>query len=130
MKYKLTNTDTILREDGASIPADQKNRDYCEYLDWVNAGNTPDAPDLEPDVISITTNSNIIIGDGVDDIDLVVKGKADTLVTVNVLTGETPSTINIQLDELGNGVQSFSCETSPTMIVFSHGELAVKVRAL
>ena len=32
----------ILRiSDGASIPMDENNRDYQEYLKWVEAGNTP-----------------------------------------------------------------------------------------
>jgi hypothetical protein len=33
--YKLTHTDTIIRiADGASIPADENNSDYREYLKW------------------------------------------------------------------------------------------------
>jgi hypothetical protein len=27
--------------DGANIPFDPDNRDYAEYLKWVEAGNTP-----------------------------------------------------------------------------------------
>jgi hypothetical protein len=30
--------------DGAFIPLDPDNRDYAEYLAWVDAGNTPDPP--------------------------------------------------------------------------------------
>ena len=30
---------------GAVIPADPKNVDYQEYLEWVAAGNTPDPAD-------------------------------------------------------------------------------------
>jgi hypothetical protein len=39
--YTLTNTSTILRSDGAYIPADPKNCDYQEYLEWVALGNIP-----------------------------------------------------------------------------------------
>lgn len=80
--------------------------------------------------VSISTDSNIIIGDGADEILLTVSGAPDTLVTVNTLAGVTAGTINIQLDADGNGSQVFSCETSPTVIVFSLGESVVKVRAL
>tara|TARA_R110000772_G_C12956064_1_gene402806 strand:+ start:366 stop:518 length:153 start_codon:yes stop_codon:yes gene_type:complete len=31
--------------DNASIPFDPANRDYQEYLEWVDAGNTPEAAD-------------------------------------------------------------------------------------
>jgi hypothetical protein len=50
MTYQLTQGDTILRiTDGASIPPDPANTDYAAYLEWVEAGNTPDpAPILRP----------------------------------------------------------------------------------
>ena len=48
MSYQLTATSSILRQsDGASIPADQLNSDYREYLAWCEAGNTP-APYVSP----------------------------------------------------------------------------------
>lgn len=50
-QYKLTNCDSILKINGdeiLSIPADEKNRDYQEYLSWLAEGNTPDAADPEP----------------------------------------------------------------------------------
>ena len=41
--YQLTSDDTILRlSDGALIPQAPGNRDYREYLDWLEAGNTPE----------------------------------------------------------------------------------------
>jgi hypothetical protein len=40
--YQLTSGDTILRlSDNAYIPQAPGNRDYREYLDWLEAGNTP-----------------------------------------------------------------------------------------
>ena len=52
MTYQLTQGDTILRiTDGASIPPDPSNTDYAAYLEWVEAGNTPEpAPIPEPPV--------------------------------------------------------------------------------
>ena len=52
-KYKLTGNDSegnkiqvILRTtDKASIPINSANTDYREYLEWVDAGNTPEAAD-------------------------------------------------------------------------------------
>jgi len=48
--YQLTQGNTILRlADNAFIPPDPGNRDYREYLDWLDAGNTPEpAPPPPP----------------------------------------------------------------------------------
>jgi hypothetical protein len=43
--YKLTNSTSIIRADGATIPADPTNIDYAAYLAWVAAGNTPTPAD-------------------------------------------------------------------------------------
>jgi len=32
--------------DDAFIPMDPANRDYAEYLKWIDAGNVPQLPDL------------------------------------------------------------------------------------
>ncbi len=50
--YKLQRSGEITRlADSASIPPDDGNRDYQDYLRWVDAGNTPDpaAPEPEPE---------------------------------------------------------------------------------
>ena len=39
--YQLTTSTTILRSDGALIPADHTNADYQQYLAWQAVGNTP-----------------------------------------------------------------------------------------
>ena len=53
MKYKLVNhegqlnTIQITKDDGTkmSIPLDEANTDYQEYLAWVAEGNTPEPAD-------------------------------------------------------------------------------------
>ena len=41
----VIDTDTIKRSDGVCIPTDEGNKDYQEYLAWVDAGNTPQEPE-------------------------------------------------------------------------------------
>jgi hypothetical protein len=42
-EYQLTSTTTIIRTaDHAYIPADPANRDYADYLKWIDAGGVPD----------------------------------------------------------------------------------------
>ena len=47
--YQLTQGDTILRlSDNAFIPQAKGNRDYREYLEWLEAGNTPEPAPAPP----------------------------------------------------------------------------------
>ena len=47
--YQLTTSTSIKRlSDGAFIPNDPGNRDYREYLDWLDAGNTPEPAPAPP----------------------------------------------------------------------------------
>jgi len=49
MAYQLTTGTSIIRlSDGATIPNDPGNRDYREYLDWLDAGNTPEPAPAPP----------------------------------------------------------------------------------
>jgi len=50
MIYQLTTGNAILRTaDNAFIPPDPANTDYQTYLEWLEAGNTPEpAPEPEP----------------------------------------------------------------------------------
>jgi hypothetical protein len=51
-EYQLTETEepcmVIRTEDSAYIPPDEANRDYAEYLRWVEEGGVPD-PYVEPE---------------------------------------------------------------------------------
>lgn len=45
MSYQLTDYHAVIRlSDGLTIPLDNANRHYKEYLEWINEGNTPQAP--------------------------------------------------------------------------------------
>jgi len=48
------NTSIILRSDGASIPCDPANTDYAAYLEWVEAGNTPEPAPAPPAPVELT----------------------------------------------------------------------------
>jgi hypothetical protein len=58
--YQLTTFDTILRTtDGAFIPPDPANTDYAAFLEWVEAGNTPE-PAPEPVApVELTTEQKL-----------------------------------------------------------------------
>jgi hypothetical protein len=55
--YQLTSADHIRRlADNATIPNDPGNRDYREYLAWIEAGNEPLPPDPVPVVVPQTVS--------------------------------------------------------------------------
>jgi hypothetical protein len=58
--YQLTTSDCILRlANNAFIPPDPANTDYAAYLEWVEAGGTPEpAPEPEPPV-ELTTEQKL-----------------------------------------------------------------------
>ena len=58
--YQLTTGDTILRlADNAFIPPDTGNRDYREYLEWLDAGNTPEPAPIPPTPPVLTTEQKL-----------------------------------------------------------------------
>jgi hypothetical protein len=67
MTYQLTTGTSIIRlSDGATIPNDPGNRDYREYLDWLEAGNTPEpAPAPPPPPPSYTAFWDALIASSV-----------------------------------------------------------------
>ena len=51
--YQLTASPDPIRRlsDDAFIPADEGNRDYREYLEWLAEGNTPEPAPVPPVVV-------------------------------------------------------------------------------
>ena len=67
--YQLTATESVTRTaDGASIPNDPANRDYAEYLQWVEDGGVPDPyvppeplpPQVDPQTSALYDHENRI----------------------------------------------------------------------
>jgi len=56
-EYQLTSTDdfVVRTGDGAWIPDDPANRDYAEYLKWVEDGGVPD-PYVAPPPVKPTAD--------------------------------------------------------------------------
>jgi hypothetical protein len=64
MTYQLTTGDCILRlADNAFIPPDPANTDYAAYLEWLEAGNTPE-PAPEPDPVPELTPAEKLAASG------------------------------------------------------------------
>jgi hypothetical protein len=55
MSYQLTHSNMILRlSDELWISPDPANRDYREYLAWLEAGNTPDPAPIPVPPVPLT----------------------------------------------------------------------------
>ena len=60
MTYQLTTSTSILRlTDNAFIPPDPANRDYREYLEWLEAGNTPEPAPEPPAPVDLTPTEKL-----------------------------------------------------------------------
>lgn len=60
MTYQLTTGDTILRlSDNAFIPPDPANKDYQQYLLWLQEGNEPLPPDPIPEPEPLTPQQKL-----------------------------------------------------------------------
>lgn len=55
--YKLYHdgVSVIRKSDGALIPFDLGNRDYVEFLAWLDKGNKADVPDPDPELAARPT---------------------------------------------------------------------------
>lgn len=52
--YKVANNGVIRLVDSAFIPADPGNRDWQEYQDWIDAGNTPNPAQSADEARAVT----------------------------------------------------------------------------
>lgn len=58
--YQLTNNNFVQRlSDGAFIPMSTENRDYNEYLKWLEEGNVPLPPDPIPEPEPLTPQQKL-----------------------------------------------------------------------
>jgi hypothetical protein len=61
MMYKIQNSNLIFRaSDGAVIPTDTNNGDYCAYLAWLSEGNTPEPAEVSDPKIAIRAQIQIL----------------------------------------------------------------------
>ena len=64
MTYQLTTAGAIIRTaDNAFIPADKLNGDYVAYLEWLEAGNTPERY-VAPSASSVLTPEEKLAASG------------------------------------------------------------------
>ena len=59
MMYKLAQNGVIRLTDNAFIPADENNRDWQEYQQWLAEGNTPE-PEFTPDELRQKLRSEML----------------------------------------------------------------------
>jgi hypothetical protein len=87
--YQLIRTSGVIRlSDGASIPQDQGNRDWREYLDWVAAGNTP-----------LPATAQVDVASGRDGLHALVARRSDR---IGALPGGQVESLKLRLDNLEN----------------------------
>lgn len=62
MTYSLTENGRIIRSsDGAIIPADEANRDYVQYLEWLGAGNEPEGVSATHDLADLKSSKILAV---------------------------------------------------------------------
>ena len=54
-RYKLHGDNIVIKNGHMCIPFDNLNRDYQEYLEWLEAGNLPEPADPIIDYVGIPT---------------------------------------------------------------------------
>lgn len=116
-EYKLTTSGTILKGN-MSIPPDQLNSDYRDYLIWVADNNIPDPADPEPSrATELSPSQQIILADGIDVAQITITGEPGATVEYTV-NSEPFSTV---LDESGMDVIELVCDTPNTTLVVQAG---------
>lgn len=84
MYKRIADVSVIRVLDGAVIPCSESNRDYQEYLLWVEKGNTPEEvqPLLPvPEEVTMRQAQLVLLQDGLlDEVESIIEGIADTVV--------------------------------------------------
>ena len=67
--YKILDSNNIKRlSDNASIPKDERNTDYTNYLTWVAEGNTPEPADVyTPTLADLAEAVRLALQSAIDD---------------------------------------------------------------
>jgi len=108
-EYKLTNNNVILRiGDNASIPTDPGNRDYKDYLKWVDQGNSPYPAD---DDFQITINKEMFAADNQDFVQVDIVAIQDGLTEVTIEVRGVPIVLPLTDGRASYQIKSSTPET-------------------
>ena len=120
--YKLNNAGSIVRlSDGVNIPGDPDNRDFDEYQEWLDAGNTPEPADPVIATYSITPQMPLVRLSSAS-IDVVIQVSGDPGKT-NLLIDGVP--MPITLDDKGKATVNFEiASVGEYVITGESGKLA------
>jgi hypothetical protein len=125
--YKLQDDGSVKRSDGVTIPSDQYNRDYLEFLAWVEVGNAPEpAEPTSARELTLSPSQQIILADGVDAAVIVVAGEPGATIDFTV-NGEPQ---NITLDESGVDKIELTCDTPSTTLLVQSGSAKAVIYAV
>ena len=105
-----------------------KNKTILQHLSENETKYSSQLSLVHPCIMS--SSSNVVIGDGVDEILLSFRGRPEQTSTIQVMCGDTPSSFSVTLDANGYAEQIFSCGTAPTRITFENDFSDCEVRAL